>query len=349
VNTTPANNPAGSAVQSWQVAVWEWLRQQHARGSLAHAYLAYGEQGIGKFDLLRHFARYLLCKSPVTGSLCGTCVNCALAEGGAHPDVLIVAPEEGSRDIKIDQIRSLAEFVARTSHSGLMKVIVINQAHQLNVAAANSLLKTLEEPASKTVLFLVTERPGSLPATLRSRCQRLQFATPAIGVTADWLTAKGLTASDALTLATAAGSRPLYALALAERDGVNGAQDFLRQLSRLLQSQSLLQHCVAVALKLGEAVAVEYLLRASTIVIRSLSQEEEPGDQVLAEVLHNLRAAAVSKEELLRKLLAFNALAEQAQREVQGSTNPNPQLLLESLLWQWSKLGPVRHSSRARG
>lgn len=331
--------PQANAFLPWQGDLWERLCKQHKQGQLAHAYLACGEQGIGKFQLLRHFADYLLCRNPAPAAACGSCVNCELGRGGFHPDILIVAPEEGSRDIKIDQIRALSEFVTRTSHSGLMKVIVIEHAHQLNVAAANSLLKTLEEPVNNTVLFLVTARPGSLPATLRSRCQRLLFPTPGTQATVAWLQAQGLEADQAGTLAVAAGGRPLYAQALVERDGLATAEIFLGHLARLLQSRQTLQTAVTASLKLGETSAVEYLQRISTIVIRSLSIAELPEDRVLAGMLELLLRAPDRRQELLRALLDFNMDVESALRQVQGSTNPNPQLLMESLLWQWSELG----------
>lgn len=335
------------ALLPWQESAWSRLLAPLEKGQLAHAYLVCGEQGIGKFQLMRRFATYLLCKNPDGKGPCGHCVNCALGVSGHHPDILVIAPEERGKAIKVDQIRALTEFVLRTSHAGMKKLILIDDAHQLNISAANSLLKTLEEPSADTVLFLVTERPGSLPATLRSRCQRLLLETPGTAATATWLQRQGLPPAEAGTLAVAAGGRPLYALALAEQDGVATAQDFLLSLTRLLQGQQTIQGVVATALKLGDGVAVEYLLRISTIVIRGLLTREFPEEPVIAELLQALSVDSDRLQQRVTVLLHFNTEVEAALRQLRGSTNPNPQLLLESLLWQWSRLARSRSPARS--
>ncbi|MSR12038.1 MAG: DNA polymerase III subunit delta' [Gammaproteobacteria bacterium] len=321
----------------WQQPEWRRLLEQHKAGQMAHAYLVAGEQGIGKFQFAQAFARYLLCQRPGAELACGECTNCLLGINGFHPDITLIQPEEGSRDIKIDQIRAATAFIARTSHSGLRKVIILNNAHHLNASAANSLLKTLEEPSKDTYLFLVTARADSLPATLRSRCQRLVMPTPSLEVAMHWLRAKGVAADQVESIALAAGSRPLHALTIVESDGLVHANEFMVSLAALLQRTASIQTVVTIAMKIGDSVAVEYLLQTSSIVIRSLlTNETEHPDSLKA--LAQIFSSFEDRTGLVKRLLLFNLAAEKSQRQLLGGTNPNAQLMLESLLWQWSSL-----------
>jgi DNA polymerase-3 subunit delta' len=106
----------------------------------------------------------------------------------AHPDLIWLAPEESSRQIRIEAVRDLAADLALTSHAGGYKVAVVSPADALNRFAANALLKTLEEPAPRTLLVLVATQPSRLPATLLSRCQRLSVRAPGRGQSLAWLT-----------------------------------------------------------------------------------------------------------------------------------------------------------------
>lgn len=322
----------------WQTPVWQQLLRQMHKGQLAHAYLVAGEQGIGKLQFIQYLTRYLLCQSPLQNAPCGNCVNCLLGIENYHPDMLLIQPEEGSRDIKVDQIRALSEFAAQTSHSGLAKVVIVNQAHNLNTSAANSLLKTLEEPGKSTFIFLITAKADSLPATLRSRCQRLLMQTPTLAETTQWLREQGIDADQVATLALAAGNRPFYARTLAEINGIAHAKEFMQSLLAVTQRRIPVQSAVAVAVKIGNMFAIEYLSRISSIVIRELFSDTLEQDDLLAEMVQAF-AATKGRPDLIRRLLQFNVAADKGLRQLQSATNPNPQLMLESLLWQWAHLG----------
>lgn len=326
-----------SVILPWQQLAWQQLLNRFREGQLAHAYLVTGEQGIGKLHFLQQLARYLLCTNPQEYSPCDKCKNCKLSVTGYHPDIMLIQPEDGSRDIKIDQIRALTEFIGRTGHSGMAKLAIINQAHHLNTSAANSLLKTLEEPSADTYIFLATARADSLPATLRSRCQRLLMHTPKLAETTQWLSEQGIAVDQTATLAVAAGNRPLYALSLAAANGIADANEFLRSLLSLTQSRNSIQSAVAVALKIGEMLAVEYLVRTSSIVTREILTNAKQHDALMAELLQTFKQVP-DKTALVRRLLQFNRAAEKALQQLQSGANPNPQLLLESILWQWSHL-----------
>lgn len=207
------------------------------RERLPHALLITGPAGIGKRDLAAHFAQALLCEAaPDDGNPCGTCGACRWFDEGNHPDFRLVVPEvlmpepepvdgdtgEGgaeepgtkaraapSKVIKIAQIRSLDTFFQVGTHRSGRRVILVYPADKLNVDAANTLLKVLEEPPAGTVFLLVTSRFHDMLATVRSRCSRVHVARPAQEAMQSWLAAQGVR-SPALALAEAGGA-PLAA------------------------------------------------------------------------------------------------------------------------------------------
>ena len=162
----------------WQDAHWRRLDKLRINNQLAHAYLIAGSAGLGLRFFAEKFAHLLLCAQPETGRACAECKQCVLSASNQHPDLLQIRPEGTSRAVKVEQIREAFEFLSMTSHAGGPKIVIIEQSHQMNANAANALLKTLEEPNPDSYLLLVTESVSSMMATIRSRCQRLQFEVP---------------------------------------------------------------------------------------------------------------------------------------------------------------------------
>lgn len=161
---------------SWHEPCFARFAASHARDGVAHALLIHGEGGLFKLHLARQIGHALLCARPAAdGYACGSCKPCLLLRAGTHPDWIEVAPED-SAVIKIDQIRGLSERLSMRPQIGERQVALIFPAERMNVAAANALLKTLEEPTPDTHLLLVSDRIGKLSATIRSRCQRLPVA-----------------------------------------------------------------------------------------------------------------------------------------------------------------------------
>ncbi len=204
----------------WQA---EPAREALRRGREAwpHAVLVTGPTGIGKHILAQNLARALLCEAPVAdGMACGRCASCGYVAAGQHPDLRLVEPvdvdDEGAikvlDQIPIKHVRAITRWANVTSHRGGAKVAIVTPADLLNPAAANALLKTLEEPPAGTHLMLLTSRPGRLLPTVRSRCLRFAAPEPAADVAAQWLQAQGV--ADPATLLAQAGGAPLAALAL---------------------------------------------------------------------------------------------------------------------------------------
>lgn len=194
-----------------------------ARAQWPHALLITGPRGVGKRVLALNFARALLCESPRADSFaCGACASCHYIAVGQHPDFQLIEPLAIDDDgeikvldaIPVGHIRSMRDWVQLTSHRHQAKVAVIVPSESLNTAAANALLKTLEEPPPATYLLLVSHQPGRLPATIRSRCRVLP-APPADTQSAQrWLAEQGIAAPGAVL--AQAGGAPLLAVATAD-------------------------------------------------------------------------------------------------------------------------------------
>lgn len=200
----------------WQEAQWQRLRQALQSGRIAHAWLFTGPAGVGKGPFAEAFARLLLCTTPNQAARpCGECRGCRLLAAATHPDFERVAPDEPGKQIKVDQIRDYCERSTLTAQLGGYKVAIFQPADAMNPAAANSLLKTLEEPVPLTVLMLVTAEPHLLPATIRSRCQRVELPLPDRATALRWLAAR-VDAPDVAELLRSAGGAPLEAVGLAD-------------------------------------------------------------------------------------------------------------------------------------
>jgi DNA polymerase-3 subunit delta' len=194
-----------------------------------------GKSGLGKRLFAERIAGALLCTTADPQTVpCELCRNCQLFQAGNHPDYLPVEPEESKKPIRVDQIRSISDFVERTSQSGRYKIILLNPADRMNLNAANSLLKTLEEPPGVSLLLLVTSAPSKLPATIRSRCQNLPFFAPDSATGHVWLSSQTSANTDPLLLLNLAGGAPLLALQYAESGRLEYRDQLFEGYSRML-------------------------------------------------------------------------------------------------------------------
>lgn len=212
------------------------------RGSgLPHALLLAGPPGIGKRTFAEALAARILCENPGRFA-CGDCPSCRWLAGGNHPDFRLVIPEadaqeeeggetaekkKASSQIRIEQIRELEDFVFMGSHRQGRRVILLDPAEAMNAAAANSLLKILEEPPATVYFILVSSRFRRLLPTIRSRCRTLSFRRPEKAEAEAWLQST----PDALALLPLTGGAPLAALDEAEKGGGKSWKALLATLS----------------------------------------------------------------------------------------------------------------------
>jgi DNA polymerase-3 subunit delta' len=228
-------------IYSWNIDKYRQLAQR--ANALPHALLFKGPPGIGKRAFADAVAKGLLCEKPVSPiGACNACAACHWFDTENHPDYRVLQPEiveatddtepadrKKKRDISVAQVRSLAEFINISAHRSGAKVVVIQPAEAMNVNAANALLKSLEEPPSRTYFLLVSDRSHLLPATLRSRCQQIELTPPGNEVAAAWLAKSGISRPE-LALAQAGGA-PVLAVELDTPDYWALRQQFLEGVS----------------------------------------------------------------------------------------------------------------------
>lgn len=191
----------------WQQRQWRHLLQADADGRLPHALLLSAPAGTGLHEFAEHWARARLCHAEQKP--CGHCPACEQLRAGTHPDLVRIEPEEAGKAIGIDAVRAMNERIGLTAGSR-GKIALIEPADALTLQAANSLLKTLEEPPAGSMIMLLSTRPSRLPATVRSRCQKIAFGLPERDDALTWLREQGLE-NPAPALARAGGA-PLIAL-----------------------------------------------------------------------------------------------------------------------------------------
>ncbi|WP_129782039.1 DNA polymerase III subunit delta' [Peristeroidobacter soli] len=201
----------------WHSEAIAQLKHAWTANRLPHAILVQGAEGLGTGSFAAWLSAAVLCEKSVDGVLdvCGACVSCALIKAGTHPDLHWIAPEEDKTQLSVDLVRAGCEKLAKTSFRQGYKVAIIEPAHQMTPGAANSVLKTLEEPSKGSLLVLLTSRPSGLLPTVRSRCQKLTIARPSTAEAMAWLQKEaGKTVAPALL--EFAGGAPLKALEYAD-------------------------------------------------------------------------------------------------------------------------------------
>jgi DNA polymerase III subunit delta' len=214
----------------------------------SHAVLVHGPEGVGQWELALSLAQAWLCEADDVDTRfkpCGKCPSCHLVQTHHHPDLRLIVPQalceplglsletndtgesaraektsktKPSAEIKVDALRAAVAFAQTTSARGRAKVVVVHPAQQMNLIAANTLLKTLEEPPGHARFILSCASPHILLPTLRSRCQPLGLHRPEKSAALSWLTSQGL--KQAEVLLQASGGQPLTARAWAQ-DGLS--------------------------------------------------------------------------------------------------------------------------------
>ncbi len=322
----------------WQQRQWLAVSSALVQQKLAHAVLLVGPRGAGKRHFAALLAQALLCGARnADGSPCGRCQSCTLARAGTHPDLFRLEKEEGSKVVKVDDLRGFNRRVFLTPQLGNGLVGIIDPVDGLNRSSANALLKSLEEPPAGAHILLVGERWMSLPATLRSRCLILRFALPAADEVAAAL-ADAKTDLDPLLQPLRARFNPdvrthmewsesLAAVCSGREDPVGLAERWHKLEERLPELLQWLQSCTADLIKLQASAA-----EANITNRHSLKLLRQMADSLPAQVLLSLAQLTLDTYRLLE-------------------SQAKPQMLLENLLASWYQgarlpQGPRRGQAR---
>ena len=231
------------SVYPWQQNAWQLLQQSRARQSLAHAFIVSGVQGLGLFEFSQQLSAWLLCQQPSQQGACTVCKSCQLWAAQSHPDYRLLEQltdektAKTSQVIKVDQVRQLIDFLNKSAQLNGYRVAVIHRAETLNINAANSLLKTLEEAGAQTVIILLTESPLMLLPTIRSRCQQITFNVPSAAQSEEWLQSQLNSQFEAKLLLALSEGAPLSALALPQTAWFVARQALLQNILEVMQKK----------------------------------------------------------------------------------------------------------------
>jgi DNA polymerase-3 subunit delta' len=291
-----------------QDAAVETLRRALRTARVHHAYLFDGPEGVGKELGAFGLAQALVCSAPTkTNEACGTCSACVRAAPDAktrrpkHPDIVVLerglyepqtigrrTPE--NQDLSIDQVRTLVlAHASYAPHEGRARVFIVRRAEELSIAAANALLKTLEEPIQKTHFIMLTSQPDALLPTILSRVQRVRFAHLPEALVRELLVARGVAQDVAERVAPLADGSMDIALALCDEDATTAREAFVARALEAIAAPTL-----SVALDVGEqgkrdkvALRVHLLALAARM---ARTAREKDGERWAARYAHILQA-----------------------------------------------------------
>jgi DNA polymerase-3 subunit delta' len=317
----------------WHAALWSAVRELQCIDRLPHALLLNGRTGLGKLLFAERIAAALVCLDPdVEGNACDQCTACHTRKAGSHPDIKRIEPEEPGKPIRIDVVREATERSVLAAEADGYKVFILNPADKLTQGAANALLKTLEEPTSRTLLMLVTSRPANLPATIRSRCQQIRFDVPDGETSKSWLMVQD-NGARALQALDVAGGAPLLAMAMAG----DGSADLMAAMRNDLHHLVVEQTNPIVLAANWQNYDLELVLKClaqwaiDLIRLKTLKDPPLIFDTVESTGLHRLAQQIESKR-------LFQFLDDIATTQRQSLHNLNVQLTLEHHLTYCSKL-----------
>ena len=320
----------------WQTELWNGLIARFRAGSLPHALLFTGHTGFGKFHLAEALIHGLLCQSPAeNGTACGHCQSCGLLKAGSHPDVMWLEPEEEGKAIPVDRVRAIGDFLALKGQYGGRQIVLINPAEAMNRHAANSLLKTLEEPTDDALLILLSSQPSLLLPTIRSRCQQVVFPRPDEQASSAWLQAQlgGGSAASISDLLALSNGAPLSAQALHESGGLTIRQDLAKQWAGVAAGKADPLACAKQWSELGLPKATEWLGSWVMDLIR-LKSGVDPVAMTNGDLRQTLQKMVAGLE--IQRLFAYLEQITETARWAHGQLNA--QLAMEDLMVSWSRI-----------
>jgi len=300
------------------------LKSALSSGRLAHAYLFYGPEGVGKGSVALIFAKALNCPNfEDEGDVCDRCRDCYKIEQGVHPDVRVISPTGAGRFIKIDAIRELQHRAYLAPFEGRRKVFIIDEAERMGKDAANAFLKILEEPPSDATFVLVSHRADALLPTIRSRCQMVKFSHLRHDVLSELLGGD----ENAQLLARIAGGSPGEARRLAQW------REWRRALFEALDALSVSQPASILA---ALAVVEEALAQAQGELeeeAASIDDKEEAQAYLKGQMRHFILRVLEFVGMYLRDLAIAKALVLQGKKDKEALLNQD----MGELIWDRAK------------
>jgi len=319
---------------SWHDGQWSSMVRCMHNDRLSHAFLLSGPAAVGKQAFAKYMANYMVCKKALEVP-CGTCKDCLLFRAETHPDVLQVYPEDKHRQIRVQQVRDIIDFLGCHANQGGYRVVIVYPAEGMNVYAANALLKPLEEPGAKTLLILVSQRIEGLLATIRSRCQQLSFPVPDRKLALDWLNDQLDNSSAVEHALFVARGRPLLALKYVQENVFDQWRLLMQGMIDIVQNN----HSLVAISNSWKNLDIVFIIEWVMLFVTAVRRFKATGK---IKYLHQI----TSDDILLRlvnhytyeNLLHYYDWLVKAYNEVVCQVPINRQLLTEALLVRWHNL-----------
>ncbi len=322
-----------SALLPWQQPVFDRLIQLDQEAKLPHALLLIStNQDVQQYFIPKLSQRFLCAESANEVTACGSCQSCLLFTASSHPDFLPVTLEEKAKQLKIEQIRKVIDFVATTSQISQRKVITLAPADALNINAANALLKCLEEPQGDTLFILHTVQTAQMLPTILSRCQHYTLPLPSQAEADSWLATKVSEPMHRRRLLFFADNDPAQGLLLYENDDLLLFDEYAEQLKQLMQGGLSVVDTANKIVKQGPLRWFNFLQKLLLALLKS-KQGAEQTDPVQAKFQPLIAKANFGEATfyLLDKI-------SEAKQALLSTSNPNPHLLVETLLFTWQQV-----------
>lgn len=316
----------------WQSTQWQQLSERISLNRLPHALLLLGPKGVGKLNFSAVLVERVLCRQPRDGLACGQCKSCLLYLSGNHPDIKVIECLPKKKNISIDQIREVSDFMNKQAQLSGYRCIVIANAEQMSESASNALLKVLEEPGEQSLFVLVSHSAGSLKPTIKSRCQMIRFVMPSSMQALLWLTPLVNSSEQAQVLLSLSGGAPVVAKEAQQWTWLDQREVIAKQLLalRLRQTEELV-----VASTWQNVPPLELLLWLYSWMLdcMKLSQGLVIVNQDLAPILGRI-VDTIERD----SLFYFSDAVLESYLLLAHEGNPNILLMLEGLTIRWSQL-----------
>jgi len=326
----------------WHKKTWKKFSSASARDHLPHAMLLTGAKGVGKKIFADKMIKSLLClkPDPTNRQPCGQCQGCRTYRSGANPDFMRIQLLEGKQQIGVDQIRELSHFLTFSRSFDAYRVILINPVEKMNQNAANSLLKSLEEPSDNTVIILIATHLSTIIPTIVSRSQLLSIPLPARGEAIGWIKAQGSKVDNVEELLEMSAGSPLLALNIDEKSLADKG-DFAKDILNIFRENNSVTEIAKKWEKYDQSVLLDWQIIWVQSLLKSVAiASTNSGNQKTKNITRIQKHLDIFKESFPKSLL-WQLYFQLLNRKQIVHTSVNPLINLESMLLLWSQASHI--------